>query len=290
MGADPDALHRILRALATLGIFAQDANGRFKLDAAGEGLRSNIRGSMRNVALLYGDDWLWRAYGRTLYSVHTGKPAFSAAHGQGFYEFLDENAAAAAVFQAAMEDFSNIESTAILDAYDFARAHSVIDVGSGRGALLAAVLQAYPQLRGVTFDTPSAEPECTRRFKVAGLTDRAAFVAGDFFRSLPVGHGLYLLKSVLHNWNDDSVLRILEVIRNAMSPTSRLLIVERVITDDERSAEAALFDINMLVTVGGRERTEQDYRALLARADFALTGIFRTSSPLTIVEAALQPK
>ena len=253
-------------------------------------LRSNVPGSMRNVALLYGDEWVWRAYGRMLHSVQTGKPGFTAAHEQSFYEFLDEHAAAAAVFQAAMDDFSNNEAAAILGAYSFSDVRSIVDVGSGRGALLTAILQAYPQLRGVAFDMPSAEGECMRRFDGAGLSGRSTFVGGDFFRSLPAGYDLYLLKSVLHNWDDNSVVRVLEVCRQAMSPASRLLIVERVITDDQRSAEAKLFDINMLVTVGGRERTEQDYRTLLASAGFVLTHLFATSSPLTIVESAPQPK
>jgi SAM-dependent methyltransferase len=210
-------------------------------------------------------------------------------HEQGFYEFLNQHAEAAAVFQAAMDDFSNNESAAILRAYSFNETNSVVDVGSGRGALLAAIMEAHPELKGVAFDMPSAETECTRRFASAGLSGRAAFVGGDFFRSLPQGHDLYLLKSVLHNWDDDAGARILEVCRQAMSPTSRLLIIERVISADQQSAEAKLFDINMLVTVGGRERTEQEYRTLLARASLVLRRSFPTSSPLAILEAALQP-
>lgn len=148
VSAHPDALHRILRALATIGILGETPDGRFRLDVAGELLRSNVPGSMRNVALLYGDDWLWRAYGNTLYSVRTGKPAFSTAHGQGFYEFLDQHAGASEVFHAAMDDFSNNEAAAILGAYSFKNVSSIIDVGSGRGALLAAILQASPHLTG----------------------------------------------------------------------------------------------------------------------------------------------
>jgi hypothetical protein len=163
-----------------------------------------------------------------------------------------------------MDDFSNSESAAILNAYSFSNVTSVVDVGSGRGTLLTAILQAHAQLQGVAFDMPSAKRECTRHFDNAGLSGRSGFVGGDFFRSLPCGHDLYLLKSVLHNWNDNAIARILAVCRPAMSPTSRLLIIERVISEDQQSAEAKLFDINMLVTVGGRERTKEEYAALLA--------------------------
>jgi hypothetical protein len=284
VGAHPEALHRLMRALATLGVFTEEPDGRFRLNATGELLRSDTPGSLRNVALLYGDEWLWRAYGNMLYSVRTGEPAFPATHGQGFYEFLDQHAAAGAVFHAAMDDFSNIEAAAILGAYGFSDVKSVVDVGSGRGALLASILQAYPQLRGTAFDLPAAEHECMRNFVAAGLADRATFVAGDFFRSLPEGHDIYLLKSVLHNWDDAAATRILEVCREAISPEGRLLILERVILEGQQAAEAKLFDINMLVTVGGRERTEQQYRMLLANARFAVARVIPTDSFLTIIE------
>jgi hypothetical protein len=286
VSAHPDALNRVLRALTTVGVCAETPDGRFRLEATGELLRSNVPGSMRNVALLYGADWVWQAYGNMLHSVRTGQPAFSAAHGCGFYEFLDQNAAAGAAFQAAMDDFSNHEAAAILSAYRFDDVSSVVDVGAGRGALLASILHANPLLRGLAFDMPPAEQECIRRFGDAGLTDRAGFVRGDFFRTLPEGHDLYLLKSVLHNWDDTAATRILEVCREAMSPAGRLLILERLISDGPKAAEAKLFDVNMLVIVGVRERTEQEYRALLAGAKLSLARVIPTRSSLTILEAA----
>ncbi|MGH9627101.1 MAG: methyltransferase, partial [Bryobacteraceae bacterium] len=285
VSAHPDALYRLLRALATLGVLDETPDGRFSLAATGELLRSDVSGSMRNVALLYGEDWLWRAYGNMLYSVRTGEPAFSATHGQGFYEFLDHHETAAAIFQAAMDDFSITEAAAILGAYRFDDVRSVVDAGSGRGALLASILQAHPQLRGVAFDMPSAQAECMRRFGDAGLIDRATFVGGDFFRALPEGHDLYLLKSVLHNWDEAAATRILEVCREAISPAGRLLIIERVISEGQQSAEAKLFDINMLVIAGGRERPGEEYGRLLTNARFALTRMVPTASPLTIIEA-----
>lgn len=288
VNAHPGALYRLLRALTALGVFTETPDGKFGLDAVGELLRSDVPGSMRNVALLYGDDWLWQAYGKMLGSVRTGEPAFPAVHGQAFYEFLDQHPAAESTFQAAMEAFSNSEATAILGSYGFDDVKSLIDVGGGRGALLARVLQAHRRLRGVAFDMPAEERECIRAFETAGLIDRAAFVGGDFFRDVPSGHDLYLLKSVLHNWDDAAAIRILGVCRKAIPPAGRLLIIERVISDSAQSAEAKLFDINMLVTVGGRERTGQEYRTLLAQANFTVVRVLPTDSPLTIIEAVPQ--
>jgi hypothetical protein len=285
--ASPDALRRFLRALDAAGIVAETADGEFGLTAMGDLLRSNAPGSMRNVALLYGDEWLWRPYGNMLHSVLTGQPAFFATHGQGFYEYLDRHPEAGAVFQAAMDDFSRNEAAAILSAYSFKDARTVVDIGAGRGALLAVILQANPELQGVAFDLPSAERECIRGLEEAGLAHRTAFIAGDFFQAVPEGHDLYLLKSVLHNWTDAAATRILAVCRGAISRTGRLLVMERVIADGPQSAEAKLFDVNMLVTAGGQERTAEEYRTLLAGGGFAVLRILPASS-LTIIEAAPQ--
>jgi len=279
LGVNPDALYRFARALTSVGILTESADGTFRMDAAGELLRTNAPESMRNAALLYGNDWLWQAYGNTLYSIQTGKSAFSRLHGRTFYEFLEQHADASAAFYAAMDDFSRGEMVAILDAYCFDGVNSVMDVGSGPGVLLAAILQVYPQLRGAGFDTGSAESEFTRRFDDAGLRGRAAFVAGDFFRELPKGYDLYLLKSVLHNWDDDACRRIINVCRQALSSTARLLIIERVISDASPSTEAKLFDINMLVTLGGRERTEREYSTLLEEGGFRVSRVIQRPLP-----------
>lgn len=285
VGAHPGAAYRILRALTSLGIVAEASDGKFSLTACGELLRSNVPGSMRNMALLYGDEWVWRAYGRMLHSVRTGKPAFPEIHGLSFYDFLNEHSEAGIAFQAAMDDFSNVESAAILRACDFSGFHSIVDVGSGRGVLLAAILQAHPNVHGIAFDIPSVEPECAGRLQSAGLTRRSTFVGGDFFRELPAAHSVYLLKSVLHNWDDTAAARILNVCRQAMSAGSRLLIIERVISHGQQSAEGKLFDVNMLVTVGGQERTEKEYRSLLVQEGFTWLRTIPTDSAMTIIEA-----
>jgi hypothetical protein len=285
VGAAPRALHRLLRALAGLGIFAEGADGAFALTAAARLLQTEAPGSLRPLALLYGADWLWRAYGDLLHSVRTGAPAFAHVHGQSFYDHLQEHPAAGAVFQAAMSGMSAQESAAILAAYDFAPTQSVIDVGGGQGALLAALLQAHPHLAGVVLDLSPAIAGAKALLAAAGLTARATCVAGDFFTAVPKGGDLYLLKSVLHNWDDADAVAILRNCRQAMAGSARLLVIERVIPEGNGPSEAKLFDINMLVTVGGQERTESEYRTLLDRAGLALARVIPTSSPLGLLEA-----
>jgi len=257
----------------------------FTLTSLGELLRTDAPGSMRNVAVLYGEDWLWQAYANLSFSAQTGRPAFPEVHGLSFYDFLTRHPRAGAVFQAAMTGFSEQEATAILDAYDFVGVKTVLDVGAGHGALLAAILRRHPYVSGVAFDWPAAVASAERLFEDAGLGDRAAFIGGDFFNAVPSGADLLVLKSVLHNWDDASARRILRTCRRASSLETRLLVIERVIPAGPAPSEAKLFDINMLVTVGGRERTQDECEALMTDTGFVLTRVIPTASPLTLLEA-----
>src|SRR5262245_28216159 len=229
VGAEPLALYRLLRALASLGIFAGDAGGAFALTPQAELLRSDVQGSLRDVALLYGEDWLWQAYGGLLHSVRTGDPAFVKAHGQPLYGYLHEHPRAAVQFNAAMSAFSVQEALAILEACDFSAARSVVDIGGGHGALLAALLRAHPTLSGTLFDLPSVVAGAAHLLNEAGIADRARRIAGDFFDEAPSGGDLYLMKSVLHNWDDVDARRILSTCRAAMNAGARLLVIERVV-------------------------------------------------------------
>jgi SAM-dependent methyltransferase len=282
-GAEPQALHRLLRALASLGIFAEDPAGDFVLTPQAELLRSDVQGSLRDVALLYGEDWLWQAYGNMTHSVRTGAPAFTKTHGQPFYGYLHAHPRAAARFNAAMTGFSSHETAAILEAYDFSAVRRVVDIGGGHGALLAALLRAHPQMSGTLFDLPSVLAGAASVLGEMG--ERARTVAGDFFDEAPTGADLYVMKSVLHNWDDTDAQRILSTCRAAMAPEARLLVIERVVPDGNAPAEAKLFDINMLVVAGGRERTEPEYRRLFEQAGLALTRVGGTRSPLSVIVA-----
>jgi SAM-dependent methyltransferase len=284
VGAEPRALARLLRALASLGVFAETSAGAFATTPLARLLQTGSPGSLRGMAILYGENWLWQAYGQMLHSVQTSRPAFEHVHGQPFYEYLDRHPAAATQFQEAMSAFSDQEAAAILAAYDFSRPAVVIDVGGGHGALIAALLLAHPQLSGVVFDLPEVAAEAGRRLAAVGLAARARGVAGDMFAQIPADGDLYLLKSVLHNWDDAACVAILRACRRAMADDSRLLVIERIVPPGNSPAEAKLFDINMLVALGGQERTEREYRRLFEAAGFELTGIVATSSPLSLIE------
>jgi hypothetical protein len=284
VGAEPRALHRLLRALASLGLFAETAEGAFALTPLAQLLQTDVAGSLRSLALLYGEEWLWSAYGGMLYSVQTGRPAFEQTHGQLLYDYLHHHPAAATLFNEAMSGYSGQEAAVILAAYDFSGVSTVVDVGGGHGALLAALLHNHPHLSGMVFDLAPVVAGAQRQLADAGLAARVTCVAGDFFDTLPSGGDIYLLKSVLHNWNDTAATRILRICRRAMAPHARLLVAERVIPPGNMPTEAKLFDINMLVVAGGQERTEREYGALFQAAGFKLTRIIPTRSPLSLIE------
>jgi SAM-dependent methyltransferase len=286
-GVEPQALQRVLRALASLGLFAETTDGNFTLTPMARLLQSTAAGSLRGLALLYGEEWLWQVYGRMLDSVRTGRPAFQQVHGQGFYEYLEAHPCAARLFQAGMSGYSAQEAPAILGAYDLRSARRIVDVGGGEGRLAAALLRAIPDASATILDLESAREGAQRTFAQAGVPERAAFVAGDFFAGVPAGGDVYLLKNVLHNWQDAEAVRILRNCRAAMSETARLLVIERVVPPGNTPSEAKLFDVNMLVVIGGRERTEREHRALFAAVGLTLTRVVATAAPISLVEGAL---
>lgn len=285
MGAHPGALFRLLRALASVGLFAETADGAFELTPAARLLQPDVPGSLHGLALLYGDEWYFQVYGRTLYSVETGLPAFDQIHGQSLYGYLAAHDAAAACFHGAMSAYSGQEVAGLLAAYDFADIARVVDVGGGHGTLLTALLDVYPSMSGILYDVPPVIAEARSSLVNPKGVGRVQFVAGDFFHGVPIGGDLYLLKSILHNWNDERCITILKHCRDAITPEGRLLVAERVIPPGNGPAEAKLFDINMLVAVGGQERTEAEFEELLHTAGFRLTRLMPTASPLSLIEA-----
>jgi hypothetical protein len=283
---DPDALYRVMRALTNIGILTELPQRQFELTPLGESLRSDSEGSLRDAAVLYGEAWLWNAYGELMYSVRTGEPAFDAVHGMSFFKYLHEAPTAAERFNAAMTAFSAQETEAVLAAYDFTPYRVVADVGGGHGRLLAAILRTSPETQGMLFDLPDVCTGARPMLESTGLFPRTTLVSGDFFRCVPPGAQLYVLKSVIHDWDDEKAQRILANCRAAMTPQARLLLIERVVGEANEVAEAKLFDINMLAMLGGRERTRGEYRALLGAAGLRMTRMLATASPLSIIEAA----
>ncbi len=285
VGVHARSLYRLLRAMASLELFAEDSAGRFSLTPLSELLRSGIPGSLRPFALAYGEPWWWSAWGSLLYSVQTGRTAFDHVQGSGLFEFLAQDAQAARIFNANMTAMTSEEAQAVVAAYDFSTTRFLVDVGGGQGALTAAVLHAHPQVRAIIFDLPSVVEEAAHRLESAGIIDRCEVVGGNFFERIPGGGDVYTLKDILHDWDDPQAENILHTCRAAMDRSARLLVIERIIRPGKDALAGKLTDISMLVFTGGKERTEGEYRTLLTSAGFHVKGIISTGEA-DIIEAA----
>ncbi|MGH6830505.1 MAG: methyltransferase [Methylocella sp.] len=286
------SLKRVLRLIVTAGVLSEDEKGRFALTPLGEHLRAGVPGSMRAAALLFGGI-TQRAWGDLLHSVETGEPAFRKVFGQDTFAYLADRPEEAANFDTAMAGFTAQIAVAVAAAYDFSGFRRVVDVGGGNGALLAGILEGHPALNGTLFDLPQVIERARPRLQELGLADRFETVAGDFFAEVPGDADAYLLKHVIHDWDDDRAAAILRNCRKAMSPAARLLIVEGVypprIDQSEASRGAAANDVNMLVCTGGRQRSEAEFRSLYGEAGFALSRIIATELPYaSIIEGVLQ--
>jgi hypothetical protein len=285
VSVDPEALYRVLRALASLGIFAETEPGSFALTPLAEPLRSDVHNSLRGSAVLYGERWWWDACGELLHSVRTGQPAFDHVHGAALFAYLDRAGDAAAVFNEHQTNMTRQDAAAVVAAYDFAECSKVIDVGGGQGALTAAILRACPGTTAVLLDRPAVVAGAQEMLRAQGVADRCTTVGGDFFESVPEGGDAYLLKDIVHDWDDTRAKAVLRNCRTAMSGASRLLVVEKVIPAGNGPFAGKLTDITMLLVAGGRERTAEEYRALLADTGFAVTRIVPTRTPASVIEA-----
>ncbi len=279
-GTHAATLYRVLRYLVGVGLFEEVAPRRFTLTPLGAGLRTDLPGSIRPMALMLLDQASWQPWGQLLYSVQTGETAFEHVHGMGRFDYLAEHPDTAAVFNEAMSSNTARSGTAIIDAYDFSGIERLVDVGGGHGLLLATVLQAHPTMRGVLFDRPQVIAGAQATLEAAGVSDRCELVGGDFFAEVPSGGDAYLLRQIIHDWDDARAVAILRNCRRAMGEAGRLLVVERAISPDYRRALPVLhIDLEMLVNVGGLERTDAEYEALFAAADFRLTSIVPLGDP-----------
>jgi hypothetical protein len=281
------SLRRVLRLLLTAGVFLEGPDGRLELTPVGSFLRSGP-GSFRATARLFGGPMVWQAWGDLLNTVRTGEPAFRRVFGTDSFGYFAEHPQEAAVFDEAMSTFTAMISAAVAAAYDFSSMRSVIDVGGGEGTLLTGILRAHPNLRGMVFDLARLAEGARRQIAAAGLADRYQFVGGDFFAAVPDGYDAYLLKHVIHDWNDADAVRILQTCRRAMGPDAKLLIVEGVypprVDSSPESRGAAANDVNMLVCTGGRQRSEKEFRDLYAAAGFRLTRIVPTMAMSCVIE------
>lgn len=271
-GAHPPTLERLLRALASLEMFAPTPDGRFRNTPLTEVLRTDHPQSRRDGALFLPAPFLWRPLGELYESVRTGEPTFPVIFGQRFFEYLADHPEDASLFNSVMTQ--GIAAHAVLAAYDFSRFERLVDVGGGQGALLRDILAATPSLQGVLFDLPQVVAGASEVLK-GDLGARSQIVGGNFFDSVPGGADAYLLKGVLHDWPDDDAVSILRNTRAAIRPDGTLLLIENIL--DSAARPAGLIDLLMLV-IGGRERTEADFRSLLDSTRFSLTRIIPTEA------------
>jgi hypothetical protein len=284
-GADASSLYRVLRALASFGVFEEQANQVFGLTPTGELLRSDSPRSLRDLAIFMGEDWHWRVWGRTLYSVRTGKPAWDQVHGQEVFPYFANNPEAAKIFDRAMTSLSNLAIKAVVEGYEFSGIETLVDVAGGHGRLLTAILDEHLAMHGVLFDQPHVLAGAKDNEHVNALRGRCDLVSGDFFESVPGGADGYIMKHIIHDWDDERALQILRNITKAMREDGRVMLVEAVITNESQNDYGKLIDIEMLVSPGGKERTASEYRELFAKAGLKMTQIVPTKSPYSVIEA-----
>jgi hypothetical protein len=275
-GTNPNALYRLLRALAAVGVFHEDDERTFSLTELGEPLRSDVPESVAGWGAFIGRPNHRDAWGALAESIRTGENAFRLAHGVSVWEYRAQHPEESAIFDRAMAANSNVVLQSLLAAYDFGRFDTIVDVGGGNGTLLVGLLEAHPGLRGVLFDQPHV-------VEGVDLGERGTVVAGSFFESVPEGGDAYLLKWIIHDWNDEESIAILKTVRRG---DGTLILIERILGPQNETPDAKLSDLNMLVGPGGQERTLDEYEALLAAAGYDLVGATPTDSGMFVIEGA----
>jgi O-methyltransferase domain/Dimerisation domain len=285
VGANPPALYRLLRALAAVGVFREHEDRRFSLTAMGECLRSDAEEPVMPFATFIGQAYQWQTWGHLLHSVKTGENAFRALHGTSSWVYRQQHPEQNLIFNAAMTGNSRRVDRAIIAAYDFSRFERIADIGGGQGALLAAILAANPAARGVLFDLPHVVATAAPVLAAAGVDHRCEVVGGNMLESVPAGCAAYLMKFILHDWNDADGTRILQTCRGAMRSDARLLVIDRFVGPPNEDPAVKLSDLNMLVGPGGQERTREEFAALFRASGFRLAEVVPTSAPITLLVA-----
>lgn len=283
-GSHPRSLFRLLRALASSGVFREDADHRFSLTPLSECLRCDAPNSMAGLAWMRGD-WQYRAWGDLLHNVQTGETAFDHVFGEPLFDFLRHTPENAAIFDQGMVGVHSRETEAMLAAFDFSDIEVLADVGGGNGSVLAAVLAKYPPLKAILFDRADVIDRAKANLAQAGVADRVQFIAGDFFQSLPRGADAYFLRHIIHDWNDEQSRTILKNCRAAMPTNGRLLLAEFVLPDGPEPFHGKWFDLAMMTVTGGQERTELEYRSLLNDCGFECRRVVPTATELSVIEA-----
>lgn len=284
-GTHAPSLFRVLRALSSVGVLTQSADNRFGLTPLSETLRTDVPGSLRAFATTELGDDHYEGWGNLMHSVRTGEIAFDSLMGMSAWEYYAQHPENGKTFNDAMTGMSQGTIDAVLASYDFAGITKLADIGGGHGALLTAVLKANPTMQGILFDAPNVVGGAQEPIAAAGLSDRCEIVGGDFFASVPSGADAHVMKWIIHDWDEAKCHTILTNCHQALPANGKLILIEAVVPATSEPHFSKFIDLNMLVMTGGRERTGDEYRELLAQAGFKLTRIIPTASPMSVVEA-----
>jgi hypothetical protein len=278
------SLRRVLRALASVSVFTEVSPGSFALTPLAELLRTETPGSMRALAIMYAEEQ-YRAWGELHHSVRTGETAFEQQFGMGYFEYLAQHPESDRLFNEAMTGWTHQLVGAVVDTYDFSAFKTVVDVGGGYGALLAAILQNNSGMRGILFDLPHVVASAEEQLAATEVADRCTFVGGDFFAEVPAGGDAYVLSQILHDWDDERCVAILGNCRQVIPDHGKLLVVELVLPPGDEPFLGKWLDLHMLVLLGGRERTAAEYNTLFRAAGFELARVVPTPPGPSVVEA-----
>ncbi|GAA6623127.1 methyltransferase [Scytonema sp. NUACC26] len=287
MNVDAQSLYRLLRALASVGIFLESEPRQFQLTPMADYLRSDVPNSIQGLAIWSGGEPThWQMWGNLLYSVRTGKPAFEQVTGMPFFAYTGQNPEFAAIFDQAMTSASAIFNPAIVHAYDFSSINTLVDIGGGQGTFLAAILQANPHLNGIVYDLPQVTEGAKSYMEKLGLQNRCQAIGGNFLESVPEGGDAYILKNTLTNWDDKHAIQILQNCYCVMPQGAKLLMVQSVIEPGNQSNLGKFTDLEMLlVTSGGRERSATEFEQVLNAVGLQLARIIPTQCPSSLIEA-----
>jgi len=278
-----EALARVLRLAAYCELVTELPGDRFELTETGNLLRSGVEGSLKAHAIMVGEEH-YTAWGSLLYSVRTGKPAFDHVFGSPLFDYMAKNPDTQGTFDAAMSSGSDVYLAPLADAYDF-RARTLVDVGGGNGSLSAIILRRHPQLEAVIYDQPQVLEAADRYLSDAGLRERCRLVAGNFFESVPEGGDIYFLSNIIHDWDDERATQILKNCRVAMNPSGVVLLLEAVVPEHGTPSAVAFYDVNMMVMLTGKERTQSQFEALLRAAGLGLHKVTPVSDTESLIEA-----
>jgi O-methyltransferase len=274
----------MLRALASAGVFAEDSDGGFRITPLAEFLRSDHPETLRGFAAMMANAVNFETWADLHYSIETGTPAFPHKFGTQWFSWLEQNPGEGKVFHDAMTSLSAGAVAAVVSSYDFSGIKNLVDVGGGHGLLIASVLAKYPTMHGVLYDDPNVVAGASDILAAHGVEERCESVGGNFFESAPAGGDAYILKHIIHDWSDDECVTILNHCHEGMTAGGKVLIVEMVVPERNLPGVSKFLDLEMLLFLTGRERTEDEYRGLLDRAGFEMTRIVPTPSPYGVVE------